>query len=93
MGRYGIDTAAHGESFVGGKTVAVLKRPDKIYPHENQNLAEEILNMRLCAEYEAAHVFKQNFIQRNRIISGLSLAVIVGSPERSGPRYSRRETR
>ncbi|MEK7195677.1 MAG: DNA-processing protein DprA [Patescibacteria group bacterium] len=86
----GIDTAAHeGALSVGGKTVAVLGNGlDKIYPAQNQNLAEEILNKggAIVSEYEAGTPsFKQNFIQRNRIISGLSLAVIVvEAPERSG---------
>lgn len=86
----GIDTAAHeGTLKVGGKTVAVLGNGlDKIYPAQNQNLAEEILNKggAIVSEYEVGiPSFKQNFIQRNRIISGLSLAVIVVEvPERSG---------
>ena len=86
----GIDTAAHeGTLSVGGKTVAVLGNGlDKIYPAQNQNLAKEILSKggAIVSEYEAGvPSFKQNFIQRNRIISGLSLAVIVvEAPERSG---------
>ncbi len=86
----GIDTAAHeGALSAGGKTVAVLGNGlDKIYPAQNQHLAKEILNKGggIVSEYEAGiPSFKQNFIQRNRIISGLSLAVIVvEAPERSG---------
>lgn len=86
----GIDTAAHeGALSTGGKTVAVLGNGlDKIYPAQNQGLAKEILNKRgaIVSEYEVGiPSFKQNFIQRNRIISGLSLAVVVvEAPERSG---------
>jgi DNA processing protein len=86
----GIDTAAHeGALSAGGKTVAVLGNGlDKIYPAQNQNLAKEILSKggAIVSEYDAGvPSFKQNFIQRNRIISGLSLAVVVvEAPERSG---------
>lgn len=86
----GIDTVAHeGALKSGGKTVAVLGNGlDKIYPAQNQNLAAEIVQKggAIVSEYEpGVPSFKQNFIQRNRIISGLSLAVIVvEAPERSG---------
>lgn len=86
----GIDTAAHGGAIaVGGKTVAVLGNGlDEIYPHCNQQLAEDILKLNgtLISEYpDAEPSYPAHFLERNRIISGLCLAVIiVEAPERSG---------
>ncbi|MBI2012957.1 MAG: DNA-protecting protein DprA [Candidatus Colwellbacteria bacterium] len=86
----GIDTAAHkGALSVGGKTVAVLGNGiNEIYPAQNEKLAEEILDSggAIISEYPPGEPsFKQNFIHRNRIISGLSVAVVVvEAPVRSG---------
>ncbi|MBI2594658.1 MAG: DNA-protecting protein DprA [Candidatus Colwellbacteria bacterium] len=86
----GIDTAAHrGALGAGGKTVAVLGNGvDEIYPAQNENLAKEILETggAIVSEYPPGEPsFRGNFIQRNRIISGLSVAVvIVEAPMRSG---------
>lgn len=78
----GIDSAAHeGALAGGGQTVAVLGSGlDQIYPVHNRRLADEILKHRgaLISEYEpqtTAH--KRYFPERNRIISGLSEAVLV----------------
>jgi len=85
----GIDTAAHeGALSAGGKTVAVLGNGlDKIYPAQNQNLSKEILDKggAIISEYDiGVPSLKQNFIHRNRIISGLSLGVVVvEAPKRS----------
>ena len=75
----GIDSYAH---FGGLKqTIAVLGSGfNKFYPHENIELAKEILknNGLLISEYELNEEPKpQNFPKRNRIISGLSEGVIV----------------
>jgi DNA processing protein len=78
----GIDAIAHrGALDAGGITLAVLGNGlDTIYPANNQNLAKEILakNGALISEYEPdvdARGFQ--FLERNRIVSGLSDAVIV----------------
>jgi len=86
----GIDTAAHrGTISAGGKTVAVLGNGiDKIYPAQNLKLAKQILagGGGIISEYgPGTPSFKWNFIERNRIISGLSRGVIViEAPEDSG---------
>ncbi len=86
----GIDSAAHrGALSADGKTVAVLGNGiDEIYPAQNENLAKKILETggAIISEYSPGEPsFKQNFIHRNRIISGLSVAVVViEAPEKSG---------
>lgn len=86
----GIDTAAHvGALDGGGITVAVLGNSiDTIYPSENKGLAERILksNGAIISEYGSGEATeKDNFIARNRIISALSIAVlVVEAPIHSG---------
>lgn len=78
----GIDAVAH-QSCVNakGKTIAVIGNGlDNIYPKENLKLAEKILenNGLIISEYiVGTKPEKQNFPKRNRIISGLSDAIIV----------------
>jgi DNA processing protein len=77
----GIDTAAHkGTLAAGGETIAVLGcGADVIYPSENKKLAAEIVAKGLIiSEFPMASVgFPQNFPIRNRIISGMSMGVLV----------------
>ncbi|HTX37996.1 MAG TPA: DNA-processing protein DprA [Bryobacteraceae bacterium] len=77
----GIDTAAHkGTLSVGGNTVAVLGcGVDIVYPSENRKLAGEIaVKGLMLSEFPmGATAFPQNFPIRNRIISGMSLGVMV----------------
>jgi DNA processing protein len=77
----GIDTAAHkGALAQGGDTVAVLGcGVDVVYPMENRKLAAEIAARGLIvSEFPMGAVaFPQNFPIRNRIISGLSLGILV----------------
>lgn len=86
----GIDTAAHkGSLNQGGVTVAVLgTNLEVIYPAANTKLAEKIVQGggALISEYFSSELpHKSNFLRRNRIISGLSSAVlIVEAPQRSG---------
>ena len=77
----GIDSMAHrGAIQGGGKTVAVLGTGvDLCYPAENRSLRQEIIaNGCLVSEYPPGTAAKKHFFpQRNRIISGMSLGVIV----------------
>jgi DNA processing protein len=86
----GIDTAAHeGVLASNNQTIAVLARGlDEIYPRQNENLARKIIETggAIISEYPAGTPALPNqFLERNRIISGLSLAVVVvEAPKESG---------
>jgi DNA processing protein len=77
----GIDTSAHkGTLARGGDTIAVLGcGVDVVYPQENKKLASEIAAKGLIlSEFPMGTVaFPQNFPIRNRIISGISVGVLV----------------
>ena len=77
----GVDSAAHrGALEGGGVTVAVFGcGVDVIYPPEHRALAARICERgALVSEFEPGMPpLKHNFPRRNRIISGLSLAVVV----------------
>ena len=78
----GIDTAAHEGALAGnGKTIAVLACGlDTIYPRQNENLAQKILetNGAIISEYPVGTpAYPDQFLARNRIVSGLSVATIV----------------
>lgn len=86
----GIDATAHkGAMEANSKTVAVLARGlDNVYPAQNADIAELILknNGAIISEYPiGVSPLAHRFIERNRLISGLSNAVIIiEAPEESG---------
>lgn len=78
----GVDGEVHKECVrVGGKTVAVLPTSlDKIYPARHRQLAEKILATGggLMSEYPlGSELRKSNFLERNRLVAGLSRGVVV----------------
>ncbi len=77
----GIDSAAHrGALATGGKSVAVMATGiDRVYPQRHQALAAQLERAGcLVTEFPpGTPPLRHNFPKRNRIISGLSLGVLV----------------
>jgi DNA processing protein len=92
----GIDSAAHKGALAAGKpTVAVWGTgADVIYPKENKKLAEDILATggTIVSELPlGTFPAPQNFPRRNRILSGVSVGVlVVEASENSGTRVTAR---
>ncbi len=99
----GIDGLAHTTCIEnGGKTIAVLAGGiDEIYPEENVQLAQSILETEgliISEENFDTETNNKNFPIRNRIISGISMAVLViESAYRSGSnitaRYAKKQNK
>ncbi len=85
----GIDTAAHAGSIaVGGATIAVMAGGiDIVYPPENEALYQKIIETGAIVSEMPPGLKPQarHFPRRNRIVSGLSLGIIVvEAAQRSG---------
>lgn len=84
----GIDTAAHQGAMERGRTIAVLGSGlNCLYPNENKALAESSQQKgALISEFPmATPPDRQNFPQRNRIVSGMTLGtLLIEAPPQSG---------
>jgi DNA processing protein len=87
---FGIDAGAHeGALAGGGMTIAVLAGGlDSVYPAHHQGLADRIIASggAILSEYPpGTPTYPNRFLERNRLVSGISRAVIVvEAPLRSG---------
>lgn len=84
----GVDTAAHLGALEGGRTIAVIGSGlADIYPAENRRLTERIANQGvMISEFPmATPPDRQNFPQRNRIVSGMTQGtLLIEAPVKSG---------
>ncbi len=85
---FGIDTISHKQCLKQGiSTVGVLAHSlDRIYPAENKNMAKHMLdNGGLLSEFKSGtKPDRENFPKRNRIVAGMSDAVIVVESGKKG---------
>lgn len=78
----GVDAIAHKAALdAGGQTIAILPSGiTRVYPSTHQQLAKQIVQAggALISEYpDGCEAFKGNFVLRNRLVSGISDALIV----------------
>jgi DNA processing protein len=75
----GVDAAAHEASILSGTIAVIAGGIDHIYPSENTALYHDIAKRGLLVSETPFGMAPKggNFVQRNRLISGLSLATVV----------------
>ena len=85
---YGIDSCAHRKAIETGiDTVGVLGHGlDRLYPAQNRKLAEKMLVQGgLLTEFMSdTNPDRENFPKRNRIVAGMSDAIVVVESDRKG---------
>ena len=85
---YGIDSCSHREALDSGiSTVGVLGHGlDRLYPSQNRKVAERMIeNGGLLTEFvSGTKPDRENFPKRNRIVAGMSDAVVVVESKRKG---------
>lgn len=85
---YGIDSCAHRKSIeMGVETMGVLGHGlDRLYPAQNRKLAENMLKKGgLLTEFmSGTNPDRENFPKRNRIVAGMSDAIIVVESDKKG---------
>lgn len=86
---YGIDITAHKAAVsIGLSTIGVLASGlDEVYPKAHYNIANKMQeNGGIVSDYRSkTRLLRMQFVERNRIVAGMSDAVIViESPERGG---------
>jgi len=85
---YGIDTIAHKQSLAQGlNTIGVLAHGlDRIYPSSNRSLAKKMLDQGgLLTDFiSQTNPDRENFPKRNRIVAGMSDAVLVIESAKKG---------
>ena len=87
---FGADITAHQTAVSCGlQTIGVVAHGlDRIYPHRHTSFARTMVEMRggILTEFTiGTEPMKQNFVQRNRIVAGLSEAtVVIESAEKGG---------
>ena len=92
----GVDALAHRAALeAGGLTLAVLPGPiEQIYPSSHTQLARQIVDGGgvLVSEYpDGTPAFRWNFVARNRIVAGLSDALLITeAAEKSGTLHTAR---
>ncbi len=92
----GVDGIAHRAVLeAGGQTIAVLPASlDRVYPTSHTQLAQNILEQggALISEYPPGTTpYPVNFIARNRLVSGISRAVLITeASEKSGTLHTAR---
>lgn len=96
---YGADVCAHRAALANGlPTLAVVAHgQDSVYPAAHRSVLKEMLTAGggMLSEFpHGTEAFKSNFVQRNRIVAGLSDAcVVIESPEKGGSLITARMAR
>ena len=75
----GVDAEAHSAAIAGGTVAVLAGGVDSVYPPENGGLAQRIAEtgLRLSEQPMGLTAQARHFVARNRIVSGLSRAVVV----------------